>query len=115
MTDLEMKRVAVAKDALAQVMSGICVASPGTYLYRKAGARSCHVCALGALFVGAITESVCELPDSAQFHGIAGMAVGADEREIVDGLSPIWSKDELEACLLYTSDAADERSSVDLG
>src|SRR5678810_1393518 len=45
------------------------------------------------------------------------------EPPVLEGLSPIWARNSCmhcnfaacAACLLYTSDAADERSSVDLG
>ena len=36
-------------------------------------------------------------------------------KKIFDGLSGLWCAGLGHGCLLYTSDAADERSSVDLG
>ena len=41
------------------------------------------------------------------------VAGGLDEADYVEGLQPLLT--ERTVCLLYTSDAADERSSVDLG
>src|SRR5678815_5131024 len=44
----------------------------------------------------------------AEYHSVPGQ----DVREHIDAL---WKVLERKPCLLYTSDAADERSSVDLG
>ena len=50
-------------------------------------------------------------------NGLAGSQL--DEHHlalrVVEGQQRLVGDDELRACLLYTSDAADERSSVDLG
>src|SRR5678816_1537284 len=34
---------------------------------------------------------------------------------VINAFNPGWSNPDIYSCLLYTSDAADERSSVDLG
>src|SRR5678816_4965204 len=47
--------------------------------------------------------------DTSSTSGIGGKAAGCRHLRDSPGLWPPWT------CLLYTSDAADERSSVDLG
>src|SRR5678816_2602225 len=42
-------------------------------------------------------------------------ALGTGMYEVDDGTGRIWVMSQNYGCLLYTSDAADERSSVDLG
>ena len=44
--------------------------------------------------------------------GQSGRRIGRDNSAVA---SLLWHRDDGGACLLYTSDAADERSSVDLG
>ena len=49
------------------------------------------------------------------FHPKIYLFEGTDKSELIIGSSNLTSQGLFTNCLLYTSDAADERSSVDLG
>lgn len=76
---LEEKRVAVARDALAQVQFGIIEAGRGLYFFKKDDGR-CRVCALGAMFLGAVVHGLCKMPEDQNY--MSG--------KIEDGLLELW-------------------------